>query len=137
MSELLCHCDGDHLGHELGAGLECPRIRPGRWLRPEIVRIGEYAHINLARVDARGTCPACRRNVRVVRIQVVTADRPDLHPLMPGVTLAGHPGMASHKDGGRTCDGVGQVPLETRYRSVTLEKMIRDFGSDSVERKPA
>lgn len=123
MSELLCHCDGDHLGHELGLGLECPRIRPGRWLRPEIRTIGEYGDINFARVDARGTCPVCRRNVRVVRIQVhaeyARGGRwlpPVENPAKPrGSALEIRPGMAPHTVARAQCPGVGKVPTETHY----------------------
>lgn len=128
MSELLCHCRMNPDGHEPGSVLDCeaPTIRPGRWLRPEIRRIGEYEHIDLAKVDARGTCPVCERNVRVIRIGVYRdfeGERrtgrmlpPVENPAKPrGTALEVRPGMAPHKVAGAQCDGVGRVPTETRY----------------------
>lgn len=128
MSELLCHCRMNPDGHEPGSVLDCeaPTIRPGRWLRPEIRRIGGYGSIDLAKVDARGTCPACRKNVRVVRIQVhrdLEGERrtgrylpPVENPAKPrGSALEVRPGMAPHKVAGAQCAGTGRVPTETRY----------------------
>jgi hypothetical protein len=126
MSEggLFCHCRMNPDGHEPGSVLDCeaPPIRPGRWLRPEIARLGEYAAVNFAKLDARGTCPVCSKNAPVKRIQVFAQMErgrwlpPVENPQRPrGNPFEVRPGMAPHKVKGVQCAGTGQVPAETRY----------------------
>lgn len=139
MDGILCHCPAgaDPGGHQLGSLPDCeaPTIKRGTYSRPEVGSIHAYgAHVRLEKLDARGTCPDCGKpRVRVKPHEVRTTDRPDLHDLMPGVVVAIRPALAAHKTlDGLPCSGAGKVPAETRYRSVALEKMIRDFGEESV-----
>ena len=120
---LLCHCDDDKAGHPLGDGLACPKLTRTSVGFPEIHTIGEYNHVNLARVDARGTCPVCHKpGVRVKRVQVFSSyhlgrrQEPEINPrVQRGNALEIRPGMAPHKIKGVECAGTGQVPAETRY----------------------
>jgi len=126
MNEILCHCGGDEGGHELAeCGTKLTTRRVGVW--PEIPRLGEYEHVNLAKLDARGTCPVCHRpGLRVRRVEVYRdfegerrAGRylpPVTNPAKPrGTPLEIRPGMAPHEIKGVECAGSGQVPAETRY----------------------
>lgn len=139
LDEVLCHCSAGADGHELRAVPDCtaPEIKPRSYARPPIERIAvggnSQREIRVNTTTARGTCPVCgKAGVRVRRAEVLTADRPDLHDLMPGVLIAVRPALAEHKVAGAVCRGSGQVPAETRYRSAQLEKMLADFGPDSV-----
>jgi hypothetical protein len=160
MDGLLCHCRMNPDGHEPGSVLDCeaPKIAKGSHVSRSgtngvEVRPGGGAYVAAAgasgldkiidryaveesfrrqKLDARGTCPDCGKTVRVQRVEVRVTDRPDLHDLHPGVVVAIRPALAAHKVKAGACSGVGKVPAETRYRSIALDKMIRDFGPESV-----
>jgi hypothetical protein len=134
VDEILCHCQINPDGHAPGSVLDCeaPKITQGSYSRPQV-----------GGTDGRrtwtstvGTCPDCgRTGVRVTRYVVRTTDRPDVHDLNPGAVVAIRPALAVHKTPGRggvPCAGAGKVPAETRYRSVQLDAMLRDFGVESV-----
>lgn len=123
--EVLCHCEDDDTGHPLGrfcAGITGITIRPGRHLRPEIPQVGVYEGIVFSRVDARGTCPVCSKNVKVQRLMIRANYQrgqrlePEVNPgRHHGSVLEIRPGMAPHRVRGAECAGTGQVPTETRY----------------------
>lgn len=135
-AELRCHCADDEAGHSLGADgcAEKPlTVRASTdWPQlPTATRAGHgYAF------PAAGTCSACgREGVKVTLREIHVADRPDLHDIVPGITIAGRPELAPHRRPGRgrgPCHGAGQVPSELRWRSRAFDAMVRDFGAESI-----
>ena len=128
--ELLCHCEVDAAGHVPGEGA-CPVvIKPGKYGRAPLPGTGgatSYA-------GATGTCPKCERpGVKVRRAKVVTTDQAG--DLSVGVLVALRPALAAHRvpgRGGGQCEGAGELPVETRWRSTQCDAIVRDYGPAAV-----
>jgi hypothetical protein len=129
LETLLCHCDQTEFlpqdGHPLGTPGCSSQIK-------QVTRTNALCqrdHYGIASCPnchspARGTCPECGKNARVVRIEM--RDQATGRVLYGAAT----PGMAPHRVGGQECPGTGRVPAETTF---TPGHARREYLASQVE----
>jgi len=150
LAEVLCHCDQTEGlpqdGHPLGTP-GCASVVKVSNRAPEPVcrRSHELANCP-CHGSAHGTCPACGKRARVVRIEVradleawlarrpgedvcAWAKRRKEHKSSRGPLLGARPGMAPHRVKGKDCPGEGKVPTETTYHEGNALREYRRAGA--------
>lgn len=154
LEEVRCHCDEDGDGHPLAAARCTATVKAGTYTPVPHPSVTTEGGIGMRSLATYGTCPECRRRIRVVRIET-RGTWGKVLPRLPGETKAAYrrrklaefgtggetvgpllqvaPGMAPHPHAGGECAGTGRVPIETRYApGQRLADRQRANGDDSV-----
>ncbi len=138
LDEVLCFCHGieQASGHPLGTEGCTATVKAGSYTPTPHPSVTTESGSGMKALATYGTCPECRRRIRVVRIETRGAWGKVL-PRLPGETKAAYrrrklvefgeggetvgpllqiaPAMAPHRHAGGECLGTGRVPTETRY----------------------